>query len=205
MKAKRLFSLGLLGLVTLLILSACAPTATEPSNVPVTGPEGEPVFEADFIRMMVPHHEGAVEMAKIAQERAEHPEIKQMAEDILTTQSSEIEQMRGWLKEWYGSEEIPSMSEMPMLEGMPDMGHGHGMDAMDMQAEVEKLRNAAEPFDLAFLTAMIDHHQSAIDAARVAQEKAQRLEVKEMAEAILKTQQAEIDQMTEWRKTWYNQ
>ena len=204
MKTKRAIATAFIALVVL-VLSACSPAATNEANVPVTGAEGEAAFDANFIRMMVPHHEGAVEMAKIAQERAEHPEIKQMAEDILSTQTGEIEQMRGWLKDWYGSTDIPSMSEMPMLEGMPDMGHAHGAGAMDMQAEVENLRGAAEPFDLAFINAMIEHHQSAIDAAKVAQTQAQRTEIKQLADAILKTQQAEIDQMKEWRKTWYNQ
>ena len=47
-------------------------------------------FDQLFIDMMVPHHEGAVEMARIAQQRAEHPEIKQLAADILRSQDDEI-------------------------------------------------------------------------------------------------------------------
>ena len=39
-------------------------------------------FDRQFIDMMVPHHEGAVEMAKIAQQRAQRPEIKQMADAL---------------------------------------------------------------------------------------------------------------------------
>jgi uncharacterized protein (DUF305 family) len=66
-------------------------------------------FDQQFIDMMVSHHEGAVAMGEIAQARAEHPEIKQMAEAILSTQTQEIDQMKAWRKEWFGSDQTPPM------------------------------------------------------------------------------------------------
>ena len=186
-----------------IVLAACSsvsgPTSanTPGANVPVTGA----AFDEMFINMMVPHHQGAVEMAKIALERAEHPEIKEMANAIISSQEGEITQMKDWKQQWYGSSDTPSMSEMPSLQEMPGMGgSGH---AMDMQAEVERLKNAPEPFDLAFIDAMIPHHQSAIDAAKSAQNQATQPEIKEMAQAIINAQQKEIDQMNAWRKEWY--
>ncbi len=74
---------------------------------------------------------------------------------------------------------------------------------MDMAADVEALRTAGGPFDRAFIDAMIPHHESAIAAARVAQEQAQRPEIKELARAIIAEQQREIDQMKVWRQAWY--
>ena len=59
------------------------------------------------------------------------------------------------------------------------------------------------PFDAMFIDGMIVHHQGAIDMAKDAQAKATKPEIKQLAEAILKTQQAEIDQMKAWRKEWY--
>ena len=47
-------------------------------------------FDRQFIDMMVPHHEAAVEMAKIAQQRAEHTEIKHLAANITRGQDDEI-------------------------------------------------------------------------------------------------------------------
>jgi uncharacterized protein (DUF305 family) len=49
--------------------------------------------EQHFITMMIPHHEDAIAMANMALTRAEHPEIKQLAKNIKTSQSQEIEQI----------------------------------------------------------------------------------------------------------------
>lgn len=214
---KSLIVLTILLALASLTLIACGASAqnTAPSATVAPAPaadqtghemmdEGEMVqaeFDQMFIDMMVPHHQGAVEMARIAQERAEHPEIQQLAEAVIAAQETEIEQMRQWRQAWYGSSDTPSMSEMPSLHAMPDMGEaGH---AMDMADEVEQLRNAPEPFDQAFIEAMIPHHQSAIDAARLAEQQATRPEIKELAQAIIEDQQREIDQMNQWLQEWY--
>ena len=181
-----------------------APTPAADQAEPEMMDEGgmaEAEFDQMFIDMMVPHHQGAVEMAQIAQERAEHPEIQQLAEAVIEAQEAEIEQMRQWRQDWYGSSDTPSMSEMPSLHAMPEMGEaGH---AMDMAGEVERLRTASEPFDRAFIEAMSPHHQSAIDAARLAEQQATRPEIKELAQAIIEGQQREIDQMNQWLQEWY--
>jgi hypothetical protein len=57
-------------------------------------------FDETFIRMMIPHHQGAIDMAKLAQQNAKHPEIKTMANAIITTQQKEIDDMKQWLQEW---------------------------------------------------------------------------------------------------------
>ena len=53
----------------------------------------------DFVRMMIPHHQSAIDMAKVllAEENAD-PEIKAMAEKIVADQTKEIEQLQAWLK-----------------------------------------------------------------------------------------------------------
>lgn len=57
-------------------------------------------FDKAFIEMMIPHHEGAIEMALAAQQSAGHQEVKDMAEEIITAQQSEIDMMRGWQQAW---------------------------------------------------------------------------------------------------------
>jgi uncharacterized protein (DUF305 family) len=59
-------------------------------------------FEQRFIEAMIPHHEGAIGMAKDAQQKAEHEEIKQLSGAIITAQEAEIAQMQAWLKAWFG-------------------------------------------------------------------------------------------------------
>lgn len=57
-------------------------------------------FDKAFIAGMIAHHQGAVEMAKIAENNARHDEIKKMSRAIISTQNDEIEQMMQWQNEW---------------------------------------------------------------------------------------------------------
>jgi uncharacterized protein (DUF305 family) len=177
--------------------TAMATGATQTSATTATMPS----FDQLFIDMMVPHHEGALAMARIALERAERPEIRQLADEILRSQDAEISRMRQWRREWFGSEAIPPMNQMQMLSGMGGMT-AHTGQTMDMAADVERLRTASGPFDIAFIDAMIPHHQSAIEAGRLALQQATRAEIKDLALAIIEAQQREIGQMRAWRAAW---
>ena len=55
----------------------------------------------DFMIMMIPHHQSAVDMAKIELRLGKHPELLALSHDIIKSQDQEIAQMRGWLKAWY--------------------------------------------------------------------------------------------------------
>jgi uncharacterized protein (DUF305 family) len=79
-------------------------------------------FDRAFIDAMVPHHQGAIAMAKKLLAKGEQPALRTMAHDIITAQTKEIAQMRQWRKDWYGS-----------ATGSGDMS-GHSMDdgSMDM-------------------------------------------------------------------------
>ena len=61
------------------------------------------VQDRDFMLMMTPHHQSAVDMAEIELRRGTHPELKSMARDIIRSQDQEIAQMRTWLRAWYGN------------------------------------------------------------------------------------------------------
>jgi len=50
---------------------------------------------------MIPHHQSAIEMAQVALEKSDNPKIKELAENIISAQQREIEQMREWRMEWY--------------------------------------------------------------------------------------------------------
>ena len=58
-------------------------------------------YDKRFIDLMIPHHEAAIMMAKDALENASHPEIKKMAQHIISAQEKEIKQLKAWRKQWY--------------------------------------------------------------------------------------------------------
>src|SRR5262245_40411379 len=90
-------------------------------------------FDVQFIDMMVPHHQGAVAMAETALDRGERREIKQLADAVISAQTGEIAQLKGWQQAWVGSDQTAPLERMPMVPGMS--GHGeHG--TMDMVADV---------------------------------------------------------------------
>lgn len=163
----------------------------------------EAAFDQQFIDMMVPHHESAIAMAEIAQQRAEHAELRTLADEIVAAQSGEIEQLTEWRAEWFGTADTPSMDQMPMLPGM-SMPAGHSMDGgtMDMSADVEALREA-DPFDRNFIDSMIRHHEQAVEAAEIALAQSERDEIRALAEEIVAAQTREIEQLREWRERWY--
>jgi uncharacterized protein (DUF305 family) len=142
-------------------------------------------------------------MAQIAVARAEHPELRQIATDIIVAQEMEIAELRTWRNDWYGSLVTPPITAMPVLPGIEMDGMAmEKPHVMDMSGDVRDLWSA-DPFDLAFIDAMIPHHQSAIDAAMLAADRAQHPKIKKLARSIVDSQQAEIDQLTAWREAWY--
>jgi uncharacterized protein (DUF305 family) len=76
-----------------------------------------------FIDMMAPHHQMAVDMAKVAKEQGEHTEITQLADSIISDQQKEIEQMKSIREREFGSSQTPDQmnpSEMENMGMMPD-------------------------------------------------------------------------------------
>ena len=57
-------------------------------------------FDKAFIEMMIDHHQGAVDMANQAKQNSKHTEIKQMADDIISAQTKEINMMNEWYRTW---------------------------------------------------------------------------------------------------------
>ena len=155
-------------------------------------------MDAHFIEQMIPHHEDAITMAKIALEKSTHSEIKQLAQDIQRTQSEEIEKMQDWYQDWYGK-------DVPDIFAGTGHGMGSGMMHMGMMGDftdMEQLKTATD-FDKAFIEEMIPHHQMAVMMAQMLQRTTNRSEMKQLAEDIIEAQTREINSMREWYRQWY--
>jgi uncharacterized protein (DUF305 family) len=153
-------------------------------------PNGEYSDKA-FIDAMVPHHQGAIAMAKVALGNAEHEQIKELSRNIISSQQGEIEELKSIKKEEFGTSNVPMQMSPQQMRGM-----GMMMNPRHLAQ--------SKPFDKAFIDAMIPHHQSAIYMAQVAHEESKIPAIKELAENIVSAQKREIEQMKQWRKQWYS-
>jgi uncharacterized protein (DUF305 family) len=143
-----------------------------------------------FIDAMVPHHRGAVEMAEVALENAEHEEIRRLSEEIVSAQEAEIRELKSIKEEEFGTSRVPM-----------DMDPGQ-MEGMGMRTDPQSLADE-KPFDEAFIEAMIPHHRSAIQMANVALERSDNPRIEKLAGEIVRAQEREISQMQTWRNEWY--
>lgn len=157
------------------------------------------ILDAHFIEQMIPHHEDAITMAKLAQTKAQHPEIKQLAENIIDSQSKEISQMKSWYEVWF-DKKVPSGTQVMGEHGMMG-GNGMHMGMMGNQSDMTRLEKEAD-FDKAFIEEMIPHHQMAVMMANMLLRSTDRPEMKKLAQDIITAQTKEINEMRQWYQTW---
>jgi uncharacterized protein (DUF305 family) len=152
--------------------------------------EGGEYSDERFVDAMVPHHQGAIDMAEVALENAEHLELLQLAENVISTQQAEIEQLRSIKEQEFGTSEVSTQMNPEEMEMM----------GMEDPTELADQR----PFDEAFINAMIPHHESAIEMAQVALAESDNPAVRDLAGRIVDDQTREIEQMRGWLEEWYS-
>lgn len=156
-------------------------TAEEPAAV------GQVPFDQAFIDAMVPHHREAIAMADVAISRGlSQPDLRELANDIAVSQQAEIEQMLQWRETWFGSPMLGPIQ--PEVLGVPDdeLGMHHG--------SADQLE-AAGDVDATFAQLMIPHHEGAISMAKVASERGQHSEIRDLASRMINAQEREIEIM----------
>ncbi|MGW3622160.1 DUF305 domain-containing protein [Streptomyces sp. NPDC000880] len=144
--------------------------------------------DVSFSKEMIQHHRQAVAMAELSATRASSTETKDLATKIKGAQDPEIQTMSVWLTSW--GEEIPAdMSGVShdMSSGMPGMMSTDDMDKLETAEGAE--------FDKMFAEMMIKHHEGAIAMAKTEKEDGKYDPAMNLADDVVKTQTAEIEQM----------
>ncbi|GEO97212.1 hypothetical protein KTU01_33350 [Kocuria turfanensis] len=150
------------------------------------GNEQAASFEVEFLKSMIDHHYMAVVMAQECVDKAVHPELAAMCEDIITVQNQEIEQMQTWLQEWYGITYEPQLSTGDMAS----------MQRLDQFTGAE--------YEIRFMQSMIRHHWAAVREAETCLDRAEHQDLLQLCQNIKTVQLSEIAQMQTWLEEWYD-
>lgn len=169
--------------IVILVLAAMFAALATPARADAPAPDKQTAkYEVKFMENMIDHHAMAVMMAEMCNMMAVHPELIAMCENIIATQSAEIEMLQTWLEDWYGIIYEPKMH----------MGEMQGHMKMD-----------PAQFEEWFMKRMINHHAKAIMEAEDCIEEAYHSELISMCQSIIATQRQEIDTMHTWLCKWY--
>ena len=201
---KRTFVLIVAIPATIFTISACgsssATVGTMPSmNMPTTnsstvaGAKVHNNADITFALDMIPHHQQAVAMAKLATNRASDPRVKDLATQIEAAQGPEISVLTGWLTSW----NAPAPANSTGMEGMAGMGDNATMPGMMSDADMTALAaSSGAVFDKAFLTMMITHHQGALTMARTELKAGSNTDAIALAQAIIDGQTKQMAEMS---------
>ncbi len=140
--------------------------------------------EFEFVSQMIPHHQEAIDTAKIVRDRTQRPEMRQFTQAIMDAQNREVADMEGWLKTWYPGQ-ISTRAYEPMMRPLANLSG----DALDRQ----------------FLQDMVHHHHGAVMMANQLLQKklVQHPPVQTLANNVIRTQTQEISQMQSWLTAWF--
>lgn len=133
-----------------------------------------------YVRMMITHHQQAIEMTALVPSRGARDDVKALASRIADTQGPDIKAMEAWLTK-------VNAPQHEMNDPMPGMASAEQLAA---------LRAASGPaFDKMFLQLMTTHHEGAVAMAGELLQTGSDVFVEEMAQDVLATQQKEIGRM----------
>ncbi|EME61628.1 DUF305 domain-containing protein [Amycolatopsis decaplanina] len=190
MISRKLAGAALAALASFAVLTGCASSDTastghDMSTVKAPDPQQAGHNQADvaFAQGMIPHHEQALEMAKLVDGRTRNAKVVDLAARIQKAQDPEIRQLTGLLEGW------------GVAQSGEHSGHGSasGMMTEDDLAKLGQAKDAA--FDKQWLEMMVEHHEGALEMAKTALQQGSNAEVKALAQKVIDGQQAEITEM----------
>lgn len=146
-------------------------------------------FEQSYLQQMIQHHRQGIEMAKLVSGHTKRSELRDLTSKMISMQQEEIDQMTGWLKEWFNTPPKEIANEAAEKE-------------MKMHLSMLAGKHDAD-FDKSFLAMMPQHHHVAVEMAEQAEKKSTRPELKASAAKLAKKQEEEIKQMKGWAQSWF--
>lgn len=196
--------LGLsLVLTIVLSLSLVASVGTQPRPMDPAADPRVAELEVAFMTGMIGHHRDAIAMAQMAVIKSPRSELRALAQKIIEDQQAEIDKLTAFLRAWYGQEpptesgvpaEVMARFDMPIMQGMmPDMT----TRMMGLEAKT------GADFDIEFMSALADHHGTAIMMAAPMLISGHHEELYTVAENVVISQGEEIRQMDQWLDMWY--
>lgn len=151
--------------------------------------------DVDFATEMIQHHAQALSMVDLIEPKSVSPELTTLAEQIRMAQGPEIETLVDWLNDW----------SQPIPETMRDHANAHGDGDMEMDSDMPGMMSAEDmkalgaaqgaEFEQMWLEMMIEHHEGAVEMAQTEKDDGKFADAIELANTIITTQEAEIDQM----------
>ncbi len=150
-------------------------------------------FDYDFAKMMIDHHEGAIEMAHIEIASGTDQKIKGLAEKMIAAQKSEQEKLKVII-----ANHKPVSNHTKANGDHEEGGHNELMDAMKTNENSMKSMAMTGDVDKDFVLMMIPHHQSAITMADNEISHGHHVELKKMAQQMRVDQANEIKEMQMW-------
>lgn len=142
-----------------------------------------------WVEMMAGHHGMAVEMAKVALDRAKHAELKDFAQDMIDAQTEEIGTLEDLHAQVDGKGDLPTRPHP-------------GERSMFGMLSVDELKTVGQ-FDREFIDSQLPHHASAVEMAAVAAQQSKHQGIRKMAHKIIDAQCKEIGKMIGWRHDWF--
>ncbi len=203
-RQRRLFAGVLIALLALSVMATGVALAHEPDVPPARSTRAaatddpfmglaDPTapYDQRFLDEMIMHHQGAVMSARMMIANSSRPELRDLAQRIVTGQQRQLDRMRAWRQQWY-----PSAGPIPMDMG----GNAGGMMGGNTGGMMGN-----DGSDRMFLRMMIPHHQLAIAMADDALKNATHDEIKGLAREIITDQSAEITEMEGYLQAWYGE
>lgn len=147
----------------------------------------------DFIIMMIPHHQGAIDMARVLLLYGKDREMLHLAQRVISSQQNELVVMQQWQEAHTIARTIKNEKSKPETPFSALLDKAHAA----MHRKMEEAERTGDP-DHDFAALMIPHHQGAIDMAQAFLQYGKDPELRTLAQQIIVEQQYEIQLMKAW-------